>query len=439
VRSRSDEKGRPGPLGARAGLIFECRLSWMSRSPLSSSPPSSIGPPVDAESCRSEKFLKTQDRQESQESSGSGCWLLCSCQGGAEAALRQRAAELLPAARPGVWRRGVVTFRLPDAAGPEAGPVQGKPAAGNWPELVFARTTIQSLGQVSGVDDPARETAAIAAARQAYHNVHVWKRDPKADLPVAAIRAGLLAACGLDPVAELAKPGDRVLDCVLDSADRWWIGWHDALEPASCWPGGLYLGAVAQLPAGKISRAWLKLDEAIALFGISFEPGQQAMELGAAPGGVCQRLLESGLEVVGVDPAVVDERVAADAHFHQLRMRARDVPLRRCGRIDWLLSDMNIDPASTMAALGRIATAPAVGLRGIVATLKLPDWSRAAELSSWLEMFRLWGFEPRARQLSTGGREICVVALRPEPPPPGTRRPQAGKVSRRPATRRPGR
>jgi hypothetical protein len=26
--------------------------------------------------------------------------------------------------------------------------------------------------------------------------------------------------------------------------------------------------------------------------------------------------------------------------------------------------------------------------------------------------FRQWGYEPRARQLSTGGREVCVAALR---------------------------
>jgi 23S rRNA (cytidine2498-2'-O)-methyltransferase len=347
-------------------------------------------------------------------------FLLWSCQGGAEAALKQRAADVLPAARPGAWRRGVVTFRLPGPVGPALPPPAGDPARGPkivqepWPDLVFARTTIHSLGQVSGKDDAARTTAAVATAASVdYHTVHVWKRDPKADLPVAAIRRGLLAASGLELTApELAEPGMRVLDCVLDSADRWWVGWHQAAEPASRWPGGIYPAATLPLPEAAVSRAWLKLDEAIALFEIPFEPGQRALELGASPGGACQRLLEAGLRVVGVDPAVVDERVAVHSRFEQWRMRAREVPLRRCGRIDWLLADMNIDPTSTMTALGRIATAPAVRLRGIVATLKLPSWSRAGELSGWLEMFRTWGFEPRARQLSSGGQEVCVVAIR---------------------------
>jgi hypothetical protein len=65
-----------------------------------------------------------------------------------------------------------------------------------------------------------------------------------------------------------------------------------------------------------------------------------------------------------------------------------------------------------MESLGRILTAPGVRPRGIVATLKLPDWSRAEGLAGWLAEFRSWGFQPAARQLSTGGREVCVVGLR---------------------------
>jgi 23S rRNA (cytidine2498-2'-O)-methyltransferase len=165
------------------------------------------------------------------------------------------------------------------------------------------------------------------------------------------------------------------------------------------------------LAPDKVSRAWLKLDEAIASFDLRLTAGERAIELGAAPGGACQRLLEAGLEVVGVDAALVDPVVAAHPRFTQWRMRARDVPLRRFHGCDWLLTDMNIDPRSTMDALGRVVTAPGVRLRGIIATLKLPDWSRAAEVPGWLEKFRSWGYEPAARQLSTGGREVCVVAL----------------------------
>jgi 23S rRNA (cytidine2498-2'-O)-methyltransferase len=365
-------------------------------------------------------------------------FLLCSCQGGAEAVLRQRAGEVFPGARPGAWRRGVVSFRISEG--------DAAAAAGGF-DLVFARAVIQSVGQVTGDTDAARLAAACSlASGRAYDNVHVWQRDPRGELPVAEIRAGLLAAQGLSPeIPSVAIPGTVVLDCLLDSAERWWVGWHRCEDMPSRWPGGLYPRANEPLPETCVSRAWLKLDEAITVFGIPFQPGQRALELGAAPGGACQRLLEAGLEVVGVDPAIMDQRVVDAPRFAQWRMRAREVPLRRCVGVDWLLTDMNIDPTSTMAALARIASAPAVRLQGIVATLKLPDWSRAAELPGWLDTFRSCGLEPRARQLSTGGREVCVVAVRPER---GVRSPTAvrtgsrsasGSVTRRRARRRPGR
>jgi 23S rRNA (cytidine2498-2'-O)-methyltransferase len=164
-----------------------------------------------------------------------------------------------------------------------------------------------------------------------------------------------------------------------------------------------------------VSRAWLKLDEAIASFGVEFKEGPHACALGAAPGGACQRLLESGLEVVGIDPALVDPVVAALPGFMQWRKRARDVPLRDLRGFEWVVADMNIDPTSTLEAVGRIVTAPGSRAGGIIATLKIPDWSRAVGLDAWLGQFRCWGFTPRARQLSTGGREVCVVALRTGP------------------------
>lgn len=376
-----------------------------------------------------------------------GGFLLCACQGGAEAALKARMAEVLPTAKSAAWRRGIVSFKLPP------------PAAGSAPlpadlleRLVFARTAVHSLGQVTGADPAALAAATLELAdRTGFANVHAWPRQfeagPRGAEAVAAAaesRRILLAVCGLagdlDPVA---GAGDRVLDVVLDTPDRWWVGWHRAAEPATCWPGGIYPPATRPLPAGVVSRAWLKLDEAIATFGIRWRPGTRVVEFGSAPGGACQRLLDAGLDVVGVDPALVDPTVAARPGFTQWRMRAREVPVRRFAGVGWLVADMNIDPASTLLSLGRVVMARGVAVEGIVATLKLPDWSRAAELSGWLAAFRDWGFEPVARQLSSGGRELCVVARRNKPaqgPRPAVRanRPARGRpLTPRRARRRP--
>ena len=329
-----------------------------------------------------------------------GGFLLAACQGGAEAALCDRQQAILPQATKAAWRRGVVTFRLGDFDPPDD----------FSPDLVYARTVIRSLGQVAAATT-AEQVVALRhlVGHSQWDNVHVWCRDPRAEVDTVDIRGALLSAHDLPiTLPATAAPGDLVLDCVIDTPDRWWVGWHRAATPASRHPGGVHPVA---LSADAVSRAWLKLDEAIATFEIPLDRGQRAIELGCAPGGACQRLLEAGLHVVGVDPAIVDPRVAAHPAFTQWRMRARDVKLRDFRGSDWIVADMNIDPTSTLASIGRAVTASGVRPAGIIATLKLPDWSRAAELPGWLELFRSWGFTPRARQLSTGGREVCVVAL----------------------------
>lgn len=321
----------------------------------------------------------------------------------------------MPRYRRGVWRRGAVTFRLPEGT---------DPPDDFFPDLVFARTLIRSLGQVRAADLSDRTSAAVRlAGGGGWRNVHVWHRGPGEAATADRARAALLAACGLPAETPLcAEPGDLVLDCMIDDPDRWWIGWHRAGTPPSRWPGGIYPIVV---PADKVSRAWLKLDEAIATFGIPFAPGQRACELGAAPGGSCQRLLEAGLQVVGIDPAVIDDRVAGHPRFEHWRRRSRDVRLREFRGFDWVVSDMNIDPSSTIEALARIVVEAGTRPRGIVATLKLPAWSRAEALPRWLATFRGWGYEPHVRHLASGGRELCCFATRP-----------SRAVSRRPAKRR---
>jgi 23S rRNA (cytidine2498-2'-O)-methyltransferase len=343
-------------------------------------------------------------------------FLLVACQGGAEQALAAEVAagrgRLLAGWRRAAWRRGVVTFRRPAFAGDGFDTV---------PELVFARTCIESLGQVVG-DSPRAlvEHTLALAGRGPWDDVHAWHRLAGVDPAARDVRAAVREACGLadrSPGVEADgltrglggnAPGQRILDCVVDEADRWWIGWHRVSGAASGWPGGIH---PRPLPPEAVSRAWLKLDEALAVFAVTPAAGERAVELGSAPGGACQRLLEAGLDVVGIDPAAMDPRVATHPRFTHWRMRARDVKRRAFRGCDWLVTDMNIDPRSTLDALGRIVTTPGVRPRGIVATLKIPHWSRAEEVPDWLDAFRGWGYEPRARQLSSGGREVCVVAV----------------------------
>ena len=342
-------------------------------------------------------------------------FLLVGCQGGAEQALERRQQQCFPELRKATWRRGLVSFRLPEVAGGGADEQDVSWRQAAVPplladRLVFARASIRTLGQVHGDNDQQRVEATRALTGQAaFAAVHVWKRDLRLALEVEPIRAALTNAYGLPANPHSPTTGNLVLDCVIDTADRWWIGWHQSRTRVDSWPGGRYPGS---LPADAVSRAWLKLDEAIARFGLSLEPGQRACELGAAPGGAAQRLLSAGLEVIGVDPASIDPRVADHPRFTHWQKRARDVRVKDLRNCDWLVTDMNIDPTSIMAALERVLKTSGRRPRGVIATLKLPDWSRADDIDGWLSRFASWGYQPRVQQLSTGGRELCLVAVR---------------------------
>lgn len=369
-----------------------------------------------------------------------GEYLLVACQAGAEDVVATRLTQALPGSTRGAWRRGVVTFRLPPGLDPSPADLDRLRDS-----IIVARSLFRCSGQIRWEDDAGRlEALRERLPKARFDAIHLYPRDLRAlaaadvvaDMPRRATAAGL-AAVFPEATLGVARPGDLVLDCLSDGDDRWWIGWHRAQAPSTCWPGGLY---PRPLPGDKVSRAWLKLDEAIATFAVEFREGQQVCELGASPGGACQRLLESGLEVVGIDPALVDPVVAAIPGFTQWRKRARDVPLRDLRGFEWVVADMNIDPTSTLEAVGRVVTAPGSRASGIVATLKIPDWSRAVDLDAWLGQFRTWGFTPQARQLSTGGREVCVVALRTGGQRPRQGRAGAAGVRRaRPARRRPDR
>ena len=342
-------------------------------------------------------------------------FLLVGCQGGAEQALERRQQQSFPELRKAAWRRGLVSFRLPEGFGSNA-----DEQASVWQQaavpplladrMVFARAAIRTLGQVTGNDDQERVEATRSLIGPAtFTAVHVWKRDLRLALEAAPIHTALTQAFGLTSESAPLPANSLILDCVVDTADRWWIGWHQSKTPADCWPGGRYPG---NLPTDAVSRAWLKLDEAIARFDLPLEPTQRACELGAAPGGAAQRLLAAGLEVIGVDPANIDPRVADHPRFTHWQKRARDVRVKDLRNCDWLVTDMNIDPTSIMAALERVLKTSGRRPRGVITTLKLPDWSRAEDLDGWLSRFASWGYQPQVQQLSTGGRELCLVAVR---------------------------
>jgi 23S rRNA (cytidine2498-2'-O)-methyltransferase len=204
-----------------------------------------------------------------------------------------------------------------------------------------------------------------------------------------------------------------VLDCVLVEPQEWWIGYHAVHGPESCWPGGV---PAIELPQRAVSRAYLKMEEALRWSELPIRSGDHCVEIGCAPGGASQALLDHGLKVLGIDPAEVDPRLLAEAGFTHLQMRGADVRRRVFRNTRWLTADVNVAPQYTLDTVEAIVIHPAVHVQGMLLTLKLSDWRLADELPNYLDRVRQWGFKRvRARQLAFNRQEVCVAASRDMP------------------------
>jgi 23S rRNA (cytidine2498-2'-O)-methyltransferase len=345
-------------------------------------------------------------------------FLFTVCQRGAEHVLKQEVAREHPNFRFAYSRPGFVTFKLPE----------GEPLDEDAElRCVFARTHGFSLGKVQG-DTAERLAAAVwqLAGERAFDHVHVWQRDaalpgdggfepgltPLAEevgqviaqrMPAAPHRPGPLL------VNRVAKAGHRILDCLLVEPDQWWIGWHRASSMPSRWPGGV---PKIELPAEAASRTYLKTSEALLWSRLPIQPGDRCVEIGSAPGGSCQALLERGLHVIGIDPAEMDPAVLEHPNYTHIRARTASLKRSEFRGVRWLTVDSNVAPAHTLDEVEHIVTNRQVHVRGMLLTLKMPDWSLAEAIPEYLQRIRSWGYHyVNARQLAFDRQEICVAAL----------------------------
>ena len=342
-------------------------------------------------------------------------FLFITCQVGAERALKAELAARWPGFTFAFSRPGFLTFKLP------AGAV---PAEDFDLRSTFARAYGFSLGktQAATIEERAADAWKLAGDRP-FEALHVLSRDaasmgyhgfephvtPEAEAAEAALRVHTPAGQG-EALTRIAQPGQLVLDCVLVEPDQWWIGYHRAASAESCLPGAI---PDFDLPENMVSRAYIKMEEALAWSGLPIKPGQKIVEIGCAPGGASQALLGKGLQVIGIDPAEVDACVLSHPKFTHIRKRGVDVRRSEFRGVTWLASDMNVAPQYTLDTVEAIVTHPAGAMRGLLLTLKLPDWELAAQLPEYLERIRSWGFSKvRARQLVFNRREVCVTAVR---------------------------
>ncbi len=347
-------------------------------------------------------------------------FVFMTCQVGAESALKQEVARQWSRLRFAFSRPGFLTFKVPAGT---------KPPDDFVSKLVFARAAGVCLGKVTAVAPS--ERADLVWKLIGDRNVtqlHVWPRDRyspgfreyEPGMTAEAVeaeriireRAPARFALGLrhPPCPSTRSGGERglVADVVIVDDREWWVGHHERHSLVSSWPGGL---CQAALPSNAVSRAYLKMQEALLWSGFQVRPGERCVEIGSAPGGASQFLLAQGLDVIGVDPAEIDPAIRADPHFRHIRKRSKEVPRSEFLGVDWLTCDVNLPPNYTLDAVKAIVGHAGVKFQGLLLTLKLVDWSLASEIPNYLDRIRSWGFKNvRARQLHHNRQEICLAA-----------------------------
>jgi 23S rRNA (cytidine2498-2'-O)-methyltransferase len=104
---------------------------------------------------------------------------------------------------------------------------------------------------------------------------------------------------------------------------------------------------------GPPSRAYLKLWEALTRLRMRPGPGSRCLDLGATPGGWTWVLASLGAEVLAIDKAPLDPKVAAMPGVSWRGESAFGLEPASVGTVDWLFSDIICYPARLLALVRR--------------------------------------------------------------------------------------
>jgi 23S rRNA (cytidine2498-2'-O)-methyltransferase len=215
-------------------------------------------------------------------------------------------------------------------------------------------------------------------------------------------------------VEDIKKP--QIVASLLCIQDKAYIGISLARDNLSAWPGGMR--HFAQMPE-QISRAEFKLLEALETFSVTLPARGRALDLGAAPGGWTRLLLETGLQVVAVDPAKLDPRLARLPrleHYPGYAATYLEEIERQQQQFDVITSDMRMDAREAARLL--IQARKSLRRNGfILSTLKLPHATTSIDplknLREALSLLSRYFDIVRAKQLFHNRQEVTVIVARP--------------------------
>lgn len=216
-------------------------------------------------------------------------------------------------------------------------------------------------------------------------------------------------------IESVKKP--QIVVSILCTRESCYLGISPVEENLSAWPGGTRHFAQTE---EQISRAEFKLLEALEVFGVSLPSHGVALDLGAAPGGWTRLLLEAGLNVVAVDPAKLDTRLARSTRLEHYRGHAEtylEEAIKQHKKFDVIVNDMRMDARDAARLLAQAASCLRSNDGFVLSTMKLPHTTAQinplATLHEAMNILRKSYGIVEARQLFHNRQEVTVIAAQP--------------------------
>lgn len=195
---------------------------------------------------------------------------------------------------------------------------------------------------------------------------------------------------------------------VYADGDALYAGVSRPEENLSTWNGGMIR---FRKEDGQISRAKFKLMEAEKEFAIPFYSFRNAVDIGASPGGWTSFLLERGLKVTAVDPALMHESLRNHPGLKILRKNAGEVKFRE-NEFDLLVCDMSWSPKLMAKLVTGLLHSLTPGGTAVV-TVKLMHKKPMAVIKEIIAMFEAERMQiQRAKQLFHNRDEITLYMIK---------------------------
>lgn len=203
------------------------------------------------------------------------------------------------------------------------------------------------------------------------------------------------------------KMGETVRLVMKTGVNEYWLGEYELLDHHLQTPGEETFLSNIDCP----SRAYFKIAEATEAFCLPFSEGVRVLELGSAPGGASQFLLEQGCEVIGVDPAVMDSRILAHPKFKHMKKPFESLgPQFFREPVDWIVSDINLPPTVVVKEVMRLLTF--LKPHGLLLTLKINQDKHLHNLNKTTHEIEKAGFETSIKYLPSHRKEVVLRAER---------------------------